>query len=149
LREDVEDAAAEDADRDPQPQRRRPEVQPRPDEVDDDAEVGQLDREPHVGAAGRPLEPVAARLDDVEQGRVDVSHRPPAVYAPMTCFSALRLIAVRRGVLMRQIYGAIALAMTLAGPAMGADLPVLEPDHPIERALAGGETHAYQIALPA
>ncbi len=52
-----------------------PRVQHRPNEVDDDAEVRQLEREPDVRPPGEYLELAAAELDRVENGRIDVPHR--------------------------------------------------------------------------
>jgi hypothetical protein len=75
LREHVKNAAAERADQDAGQQRRVPEVQTGPDEVDDHAQIRELDRQPDVRPAGQPLEAVAEELNGVQDGRVDVRHR--------------------------------------------------------------------------
>jgi hypothetical protein len=43
----------------------------RPDEIHDDAEVGELDREPHVRPAGQQLKPAGASFGQIEQCGVD------------------------------------------------------------------------------
>jgi hypothetical protein len=75
LAQHVEQAAAEQRHQQPRPRIGDGEIHAGPHEVDDDAQVRQLDGEPHVGPAGQQLKPAARLLNQVENDVVDVGHR--------------------------------------------------------------------------
>ena len=51
-----------------------PEIDASPDEVDDDAEIRELEGQPHVRATGKDLKPTTEALDQVKEGQIDVNH---------------------------------------------------------------------------
>jgi hypothetical protein len=76
LRERVQHAAAEHGHHDPQHDvATLPDIQTGPREVHDDAEVGELEGQPHVGPSRQPLKRLAGPFGQVEDDRIDVDHR--------------------------------------------------------------------------
>jgi putative ABC transport system permease protein len=74
-RQHVENSAAEQRDEDAHRQVCAQPVERRhPDEVDDDAGVGELEGDPHVRPAGPGLEPAAQSFGEIEYGRIEVRH---------------------------------------------------------------------------
>jgi hypothetical protein len=67
-----------------------------PDEVDDDAEIGELERQPDVGAAGPHLESAAQPFDEVQYCGIDVRHPivSPAGVSPDGIADGTRPVAV-------------------------------------------------------
>jgi hypothetical protein len=59
LHQYVQHAGAKQSDKDPEAGFGTPERRTRPQEVDDDAQVRQLEGEPHIAPAGQPLKPAA------------------------------------------------------------------------------------------
>jgi hypothetical protein len=53
-------------------------MHPGPDEKNNDAEVGQLEGQPHVGPTGQHLKPTAQPLCQIQQGGIDENHRVPS-----------------------------------------------------------------------
>jgi hypothetical protein len=74
LRQGVEQHRAEQPDEDARHQVAADEVRGRPDEVHDDAQVGELDREPDVRPPGEDLKPAAAPLRKIQDRRIDECH---------------------------------------------------------------------------
>ena len=74
LRERKEHAATEDDRRDAPVGGQVRKVQGHPDEVHDHAQIGELERDPHVGSAGQHLNLVADPFGQIQERRVD-AHR--------------------------------------------------------------------------
>ena len=74
LRQQGQHASAEEGQRDPCETGDGPEIDACPDEVDDDAEIRELEGQPHVRATREDLKPATEALDQVQEGQIDVDH---------------------------------------------------------------------------
>src|SRR6185503_7854418 len=72
------EAAAKCRQRNPERPAANPKMHSGPDKKHDDAEVGQLEGQPHVGPASEHLKPAAQPLREIQKGRIDVKH--PSVH---------------------------------------------------------------------
>ena len=74
LGERVQEPSAEYGERDSHLDVADPEEQRRPHEIHDDAQVGELNRKPHVRPAGQQLKLVTAPFGEIEECGIDVGH---------------------------------------------------------------------------
>jgi hypothetical protein len=69
-------AAAEYSNENPRRDVADPEIHTRPDEVDNDAQIGELDGKPHVRPARQQLKLTTGPFGQIQNDRIDISHLP-------------------------------------------------------------------------